>query len=113
MPGTASDIPALALQDNTPLSTKPISHQDDSPPMKPRQESTTSKPASTELRQFVNDERHFSLVRNFKLADLVTIMNGVCGSLSVFSCAKYLLTSDRQYLWYASAIAIATGGNAL
>lgn len=28
---------------------------------------------------------------NFRLADLITIMNGVCGSLSVLSSARYLL----------------------
>lgn len=37
--------------------------------------------------------------RNFRLADVVTLFNGVCGSLSVFNSARYLLTSDRDYLW--------------
>jgi phosphatidylglycerophosphate synthase len=36
--------------------------------------------------------------RNFRLADLVTIMNGFCGSFSLFSSANYLLTSDDYYL---------------
>lgn len=52
-----------------------------------------------QLRDFVDDTGHFSLVRNFRLADCVTIMNGVCGSLSVFNCGKYLLTQNRSYLW--------------
>jgi len=39
--------------------------------------------------------------RNFRLADLVTIMNGVCGSFSVFSSARYLATNDEDYLWSA------------
>lgn len=52
-----------------------------------------------QLRDFVDDKGHFSLVRNFRLADCVTIMNGVCGSLSVFNCGKYLLTQNRSYLW--------------
>lgn len=45
--------------------------------------------------------------RNFRLADMVTIMNGVCGSLSVFMSAKYLLTHDEDYLWTALALPLA------
>src|SRR5258707_7170327 len=36
--------------------------------------------------------------RNFRLADLVTIMNGFCGSFSLFSSANYCLTGDEYYL---------------
>lgn len=32
---------------------------------------------------------------NFRLADLITIMNGVCGTLSVLSSARYLLLSSN------------------
>jgi len=53
------------------------------------------------LHQYQDTEGHFSLVRNFRLADLVTIMNGVCGSFSIFSSAQYLLTKDEGYLWSA------------
>lgn len=45
--------------------------------------------------------------RNFRLADLVTIMNGVCGSFSIFSSARYLLTNDPDYLWSAMAFPLA------
>ncbi|KAH7107493.1 CDP-diacylglycerol--serine O-phosphatidyltransferase [Auriculariales sp. MPI-PUGE-AT-0066] len=53
------------------------------------------------LQQYNDTEGHFSLVRNFRLADLVTIMNGFCGAFSVFSSARYLLTQDKQHLWIA------------
>ncbi|KAI0065435.1 CDP-diacylglycerol-serine O-phosphatidyltransferase [Artomyces pyxidatus] len=53
------------------------------------------------LQQYNDTQGHFSLVRNFRLADLVTIMNGFCGSFSVFSSARYLLTNDEHYLWSA------------
>ncbi|KAF5365638.1 hypothetical protein D9758_003218 [Tetrapyrgos nigripes] len=53
------------------------------------------------LQQYQDTDGHFSLVRNFRLADLVTIMNGVCGSFSIFSSARYLLTNDMDYLWSA------------
>jgi len=59
------------------------------------------------LKQYENTEGHFSLVRNFRLADLVTIMNGVCGSFSVFSSARYLLTNDIDYLWMALSFPVA------
>ena len=45
--------------------------------------------------------------RNFRLADLVTIMNGACGSLSIFSSARYLLTNDEDFLWSALAFPLA------
>ncbi|KAF9453210.1 CDP-diacylglycerol--serine O-phosphatidyltransferase [Macrolepiota fuliginosa MF-IS2] len=59
------------------------------------------------LKQYEDTEGHFSLVRNFRLADLVTIMNGVCGSFSIFSSARYLLTNDIDYLWTALTFPLA------
>nr|ODN92386.1 CDP-diacylglycerol-serine O-phosphatidyltransferase [Cryptococcus depauperatus CBS 7841] len=47
------------------------------------------------LHQYQNDDGHFSLVRNFRLADLITIMNGVCGTLSILTSARYLLISSN------------------
>ncbi|EMD38414.1 phosphatidylserine synthase [Gelatoporia subvermispora B] len=55
----------------------------------------------TALQKYQDTEGHFSLVRNFRLADLVTIANGICGSFSIFMSAKYLLTQDEDYLWSA------------
>ena len=34
-------------------------------------------------------------------------MNGVCGSLSVFSSARYLLSNDLDYLWAALGLPLA------
>ncbi|KAJ7219211.1 CDP-diacylglycerol-serine O-phosphatidyltransferase [Mycena pura] len=59
------------------------------------------------LQQYQDSDGHFSLVRNFRLADMVTIMNGVCGSLSVFSSAHYLINNDIDYLWFALAFPLA------
>ncbi|KAI0337091.1 CDP-diacylglycerol--serine O-phosphatidyltransferase [Trametopsis cervina] len=59
------------------------------------------------LQQYRDTEGHFSLVRNFRLADLVTIMNGVCGSFSVFMSAKYLISNDVDYLWSALIFPVA------
>jgi CDP-diacylglycerol--serine O-phosphatidyltransferase len=34
-------------------------------------------------------------------------MNGFCGSFSIFSSARYLLTNDETYLWYALGFPLA------
>ncbi|CED83108.1 cdp-diacylglycerol-serine o-phosphatidyltransferase [Phaffia rhodozyma] len=54
-----------------------------------------------QLKQYNEDDGHFSLVRNFRLADLITIMNGVCGLSCIFSCAKYLSAplENKSSLW--------------
>lgn len=59
------------------------------------------------LQQYNDTDGHFSLVRNFRLADLVTIMNGFCGSFSIFSSGRYLITQDEYYLWSALAFPLA------
>jgi len=66
-----------------------------------------STPNPVALQQYQDTDGHFSLVRNFRLADLVTIMNGVCGSFSIFSSARYLLTNDPDYLWAALTFPLA------
>ncbi|WVO20271.1 CDP-diacylglycerol-serine O-phosphatidyltransferase [Cryptococcus decagattii] len=58
------------------------------PPMTPQQ-----RKKQRELHQYRDDHGHFSLVRNFRLADLITIMNGVCGTLSILSSARYIILS--------------------
>lgn len=39
--------------------------------------------------------------RNFRLADCVTLGNGFCGALSLFSSAEYLRTNEQRFLWCA------------
>ncbi|WWC68566.1 uncharacterized protein I206_102495 [Kwoniella pini CBS 10737] len=56
------------------------------------------------LQQYKNDDGHFSLVRQFRLADLITIMNGVCGTLSILSSARYLVLSSNVKTPPAEAI---------
>ncbi|EJD52932.1 CDP-diacylglycerol--serine O-phosphatidyltransferase [Auricularia subglabra TFB-10046 SS5] len=70
----------------------------------------SSQPAEAKadaLKQYNDSEGHFSLVRNFRLADLITIMNGFCGAFSIFSSARYLLSNDRDYLWSAMWLPLA------
>ncbi|KEI39068.1 uncharacterized protein L969DRAFT_75987 [Mixia osmundae IAM 14324] len=77
---------------SSPASMAPPSSEPSSP-------SKSSK--AHNLKAFVDDDRHFSLRRNFRLADCVTLMNGVCGSLSLFESANWLLTGDYNHLWAA------------
>lgn len=51
------------------------------------------------------DVGHFSLVRAMHLADLITLMNGFCGTMSIFSSLRYALgdPSDMDNVWLALA----------
>ncbi|CAO3643875.1 unnamed protein product [Cunninghamella echinulata] len=42
--------------------------------------------------------KHFSLVRNFYIADMITLLNGVCGAQSVFASMRYLVSNDIKDL---------------
>lgn len=138
MPGTHLDEQLTHAQPVKPV----LASTDVSPPLQPHSNIAahmTSQPGpskndqgkSSQLKGFVEDDRHFNLVRcvyklfllpahasqvrlmtwvglpptppcshrNFRLADVVTLLNGVCGSLSVFNSAQYLMTSDRAFLW--------------
>jgi len=74
---------------------------------KPESKNEANSSDSVELQKYLETEGHFSLVRNFRLADLVTIMNGFCGSFSIFSSARYLLTGNEGYLWSALCFPLA------
>jgi len=71
-------------------------------------ESNEKEEEKLKLKQFVDDDGHFSLVRNFRQADLITLMNGVCGSLSLFSTLQFLTTGVEDWLW--ASIAFPLGG---
>lgn len=64
-------------------------------------ESTGDKAKDAELLKFIDTNGHFSLVRNFHLADAFTLMNGFCGAQSIFASGRYLLTSDPKHAWTA------------
>jgi CDP-diacylglycerol--serine O-phosphatidyltransferase len=46
--------------------------------------------------------RHFSMIRDFHLADFFTIANGFCGIAAVFEAMKFLGTDDRVHLYVAA-----------
>lgn len=48
--------------------------------------------------------RHFSMIRDFTLADLFTLANGFAGTGAILLSLKYLDVRDSRWLWYAFAL---------
>lgn len=51
------------------------------------------------------DVGHFSMIQAMHLADLITLMNGFCGVMSIFCSLRYCLgdPNSRHDLWLALA----------
>ncbi len=49
-------------------------------------------------------KKHFSMLRSFVLADLITLTNAACGAGSIFMCLRYLADQSRTALWLAIAL---------
>ena len=45
--------------------------------------------------------RHMSMLRSYTWADLLTILNASCGTISIFLCLDYMATDNRRFLWAA------------
>ena len=45
--------------------------------------------------------RHFSMLRDFTLADLITLGNGSTGVASIFAILEYLVSGEKRMLWIA------------
>ncbi len=50
-------------------------------------------------------QKHFSMIREFHLADFFTLANGACGIAGVFCAMKYLETQTVRYFLIAAALA--------
>lgn len=48
--------------------------------------------------------RHFSMIRDFRPADVVTLANGFSGTGAIFALMKYLVSGERSFLWLAFAL---------
>jgi CDP-diacylglycerol--serine O-phosphatidyltransferase len=48
--------------------------------------------------------KHFSMIRNFHLADFFTIANGVCGVAALFQAMRFLATGERGRLDVAGVL---------
>ena len=47
---------------------------------------------------------HFSMIRSFSLADLLTIANGFCGVGAMFEAMTFLATRERRHLYTAALL---------
>ena len=45
--------------------------------------------------------RHLSMLRSYTPADLLTIGNASCGTISIFLCLDYLATANSRFVWVA------------
>lgn len=51
--------------------------------------------------------KHFSMIREFHLADWFTLANAVCGTGAIFSAMTYLDTRDVRHVYFATALVFA------
>ena len=49
-------------------------------------------------------KRHFSMLREFQLADLFTLANAFCGTGAVFAAMRFLQDGERGYLLFGMAL---------
>jgi CDP-diacylglycerol---serine O-phosphatidyltransferase len=65
----------------------------------PLQGASRASPAPVATRR-----RRFSMIRDFSLADVITLANGFAGTGSILCALKYLETRDLRLLWFAFAL---------
>lgn len=49
-------------------------------------------------------QRHFSMLRDFHLADWFTLANAFCGTSAIFAAMRYLQDGDLRYLYIGMAM---------
>jgi CDP-diacylglycerol--serine O-phosphatidyltransferase len=52
-------------------------------------------------------KKHFSMIRDFQLADWFTLANAVCGMGALFSIMSYLASSEVRHVYFACALVAA------
>ena len=50
-------------------------------------------------------KRHFSMIRDFHVADFFTLGNAACGVAGVFCAMVFMGTEEMRYFWAAAALA--------
>ena len=45
--------------------------------------------------------KHLSMLRSYTAADLLTLGNASCGTISIFLCLDYVAADNRRFLWIA------------
>ncbi|MEO5698606.1 MAG: CDP-diacylglycerol--serine O-phosphatidyltransferase [Burkholderiaceae bacterium] len=55
---------------------------------------------------FAETKRHLSMFRSYTPADLLTLANASCGTLSVFACLSYIEDNRSRQLWAAFVLPV-------
>ncbi|KAJ3187522.1 tRNA1(Val) [Gaertneriomyces sp. JEL0708] len=62
---------------------------------------TTSDSDASPMSPSVGKPKHFTMMREFALADIVTLLNSASGTTSIFASLKYMTTGNEWFLWAA------------
>jgi CDP-diacylglycerol---serine O-phosphatidyltransferase len=49
-------------------------------------------------------KRHFSMIRDFHLADFLTLANGLCGVVAIFQALHFVKTGELRAIYLAAAL---------
>src|SRR4051812_24533814 len=52
-------------------------------------------------------KKHLSMLRSYTVADLFTIGNATCGTISIFLCLNYIEVGQSRYFWIAFILLLA------
>jgi CDP-diacylglycerol--serine O-phosphatidyltransferase len=47
------------------------------------------------------EKTHVSMLRTYALADVFTLINGSCGTVSIFLCLNYATEDEKRFVWIA------------
>jgi CDP-diacylglycerol--serine O-phosphatidyltransferase len=50
------------------------------------------------------ERKHFSMIRGFQIADLLTLANGACGVAAIFGAMRFMASGDRRELYLAALL---------
>jgi CDP-diacylglycerol--serine O-phosphatidyltransferase len=55
-------------------------------------------------------KKHLSMLRSYTVADLFTLGNGSCGTISIFLCLDYIAEGSSRFFWIAFLLLFAALG---
>ena len=58
-------------------------------------------PITKLTNRFMDEKKRLSMIRSYTLADLLTLANASCGTLSIFLCLAYIDDAKTAELWLA------------
>ncbi|GMM50777.1 CDP-diacylglycerol-serine O-phosphatidyltransferase [Starmerella bacillaris] len=67
-------------------------------------------PEEREQREYLEDKRHLSMVRQLQLADWITMLNCYCGFNSIISSTRYISSDYERTVYIYRAVGFAFAG---